>query len=127
MSIATVEHDAKFGADAVAAGAKAAQHAAVNGAESLAKSGSAAIAGFQELAKAYQALATKNAERLTTSIQQLATVKTPTEFLELQRKLITEGVEAAVADSAHIAKLTTAAFTAAFEPLQKQVAAFKPS
>ncbi len=91
--------------------------------EALTKSGNAAIAGFQELAKAYQALATKNAEKLTASIQALATVKTPAEFIELQQKLIKEGVDSAVNDSRDIADLTTAVFTAAFEPVQKQVEA----
>lgn len=94
-------------------------------AESLTKSGNAAIAGFQELAKAYQALATKNAEKLTASIQALSSVKSPAEFIELQQKLIQEGVDAAVGDSRNIAELTTAVFTAAFEPVQKQVEAFQ--
>ena len=96
-------------------------------AEALTKSGNAAIAGFQELAKAYQALATKNAEKLTASIQALATVKSPTEFIELQQKLIKEGVDAAVSDSQNIAKLTAAVFTAAFEPVQEQVTALQKS
>jgi phasin family protein len=91
--------------------------------DALTKSGNAAIAGFQELAKAYQALATKNAEKLTSSIQALAVAKTPAEFIELQQKLIKEGVDAAVSDSRNIADLTTAVFTAAFEPVQKQVEA----
>jgi len=50
-------------------------------------------------------------------------VKSPTEFFELQQKLIKDGVEAAVADSRHIAELTTAVFTAAFEPVKKQIEA----
>ena len=57
-------------------------------ADAMTKSGNAAIAGFQELAKAYQALATKNAETLTASIQALAATKSPTEFFELQQTLI---------------------------------------
>lgn len=96
-------------------------------ADALAKCGNAAIAGFQELAKAYQALATRNAEKLTASIQALATVKSPVEFIELQQKLIKEGVDAAVIDSKNIADLTTAVFTAAFEPVQKQVEAVQKS
>jgi hypothetical protein len=34
-------------------------------------------------------------------------VKSPAEFIELQQRLIKEGVEAAVTDSRHIAQLTT--------------------
>ncbi|MBR9970257.1 phasin family protein [Magnetospirillum sulfuroxidans] len=95
--------------------------------EALTKSGSAAIAGYQELAKAYQALATKNAEKLTASMQALASVKNPAEFIELQQKLVKEGVEAAVADSRNIAELTQSVFTQAFEPVKVQVEALQKS
>jgi phasin family protein len=94
-------------------------------ADALTKSGNAVIAGFQELAKAYQTLATRNAEKLTSSIQALSSVKSPTEFVELQQKLIKEAVDAAVADSREIANLTAAVFTSAFEPVQKQVEALQ--
>ncbi|MBI2241115.1 MAG: phasin family protein [Magnetospirillum gryphiswaldense] len=96
-------------------------------AEALTKSGSAAIAGYQELAKAYQALATKNAEKLTSSIQALSGVKTPAEFIELQQKLVKEGVESAVADSKNIAELTQSVFTQAFEPVKSQIEALQKS
>jgi phasin family protein len=68
-------------------------------------------------------LATKNAENLTAAIQELFAVKGPTQFVELQQKLIKDGVEAAVSDSRHIAQLTTSVFTAAFEPVKKQIEA----
>ena len=43
---------------------------------------------------------------------------------ELQQRLtVKEGVEAAVNDSRHIAQLTTAVFTAAFEPVKKRIEA----
>lgn len=86
-----------------------------------ANGGPAVVAGLQDLMQAYQAMARRNGEKLTASIHALATVKTPTEFMELQRKLVTESVASAVSDSATIGKLTTAAFTAAFEPMRKQV------
>ena len=50
-------------------------------------------------------------------------MKSPTQFVELQQKLIKDGVEAAVSDSRHIAQLTTSVFTAAFEPVKKQIEA----
>ena len=90
-------------------------------AEALTNSGNAAIAGYQELAKAYQELASKNAEKLTSSIQALASVKTPNEFADLQQKLVKEAVEAAVADSKKIADLTASVFSSAFEPVQAQI------
>ena len=50
-------------------------------------------------------------------------VKSPAEFIELQQRLIKEGVETAVGDSRRIAQLTTAVFTAAFEPVKKRIEA----
>jgi phasin family protein len=99
--------------------------AAKANAEALTKSGSAAISGYQELAKAYQALATKNAEKLTASIQALASIKNPNDLIELQQKLVKEGVESAVADSKEIAELTQSVFTAAFEPVKTQIEALQ--
>jgi hypothetical protein len=95
--------------------------------EGLAKTGNAAMAGFLELTKAYQALAQKNAEKLLASVQALSAVKSPAEFFELQQKLIKEGVEAAVSDSSNIAKLTTSIFSATFEPVKQQVEALQKS
>ncbi len=94
-------------------------------AEALTKSGNAAIAGYQELAKAYQDLATKNAEKLTSCIQALASVKSPNEFADLQQKLVKEAVEAAVSDSKKIADLTASVFSSAFEPVQAQFQALQ--
>jgi len=58
------------------------------------------------LTKAYLGLATKNAKNLTAAMQALAAVKSPTEFIESQQRLIKEGDQAAVRDSRHIAELT---------------------
>ena len=89
--------------------------------EALTESGNASKTAVQELTKAYQDLATKNAKNLTVAIQRLSAAKDPVEFIELQQKLIKEGVEAAVSDCRHIAQLTSAVFTAAFEPVKKQI------
>jgi len=121
MSSATIERIAKTNTDALAGSGHVAEQIAKSNAEIFTGGSSAALAGVQELTKAYQSLATRNAEKMTASIKALAAVKTPVEFLELQRKLITEGVDAAVSDCGNIAKLTAAVFTAAFEPVQKQV------
>ena len=91
----------------------------------LTDSGNASRAAVQELTKAYQELGTKNVHNLTAAVQALSAVKSPTEFFELQQKLIKDGVEAAVADSRHIAQLTSAVFTAAFEPVKKQIEAVR--
>jgi hypothetical protein len=125
MSSSAIDHPAKVRAETSIPGARPAAQSEPVEAKIVVQGGNAAIAGYMDLAKAYQALATKNAERLSASIQALAGVKSPTEFLALQHKLIAEAVDAAMHDGAHIAKLTTHVFAAAFEPVQKQIEAFK--
>jgi hypothetical protein len=117
MTPASIEQIAKANADAPI------EHTVRTQADMLATSGHAAMTNIEELTRAYQALATRNAEMLTNSMRALAAVKTPVEFLELQRKLIAEGVEAAVSDCGRITKLTAAMFTTAFEPMRRQIEA----
>ena len=106
--------------DALSRGAKAAKNILSDGANALTESGKGSAAAVQELAKAYQDLAARNVKNLTAALESLLAAKSPTEYLELQQKLLKDGVEAAVHDSRHIAELTTAVFTAAFEPVKKQ-------
>jgi phasin family protein len=112
---------AETASKAVTKSGEAAEKIVKGNADALAESGNASRAAIQELTKAYQELASKNAKNLTAAMQALAAVKSPTEFMELQQRLIKEGVAAAVSDSKHIAQLTTAVFTAAFEPVKKQI------
>ena len=107
-----IEEIVKVNADALAKSGKV-----------ITESGNASKAAVQELTKAYQELAAKNAKNLTAAVQALSAVKNPSEFVEIQQRLIKEGVEAAVSDGRHIAELTTAVFTAAFEPVKKQIEA----
>ena len=123
MADPIVENIAKTNTDALAKSSRAAETIMKGGAEALTESGNASRAAIQELTRAYQELATKNAKNLTAAVQALSSVKSPTEFFELQQKLIKDGVEAAVTDSRHIAELTTAVFTAAFAPVKKQIEA----
>jgi hypothetical protein len=64
-------------------------------------------------------LATKSAKNVTGAIQGLSVVENPVEFIELQQKLIKEGVEAAVSDCHHIAQLTSAVFYCCFRASEK--------
>jgi phasin family protein len=127
MANPTVEKIAKTNADTLTKSGQAAETIMKGSSEALTESGNASRAAVQELTKAYQELATKNAKNLTAAIQALSAVKNPAEFIELQQKLIKDGVEAAVSDSRHIAQLTTAVFTAAFEPVKKQIEAVQKS
>ena len=125
MATPTIEKIAKSKAHASTTSGQAAETIMKSSTEAPTESGADARAAVQELTKAYQDLATKNAKNLTAAIQGLSAVKNPMEFTQLQQKLIKEGVEAAVSDSHHIAQLTTAVFTAAFEPVKKQIEAMQ--
>ena len=123
MANPIVENIAKTNADALAKSGQVAEKIMKGGTAALTESGNASKAAVQELTKAYQELATKSVENLTAAVQALSAVKSPSEFIQLQQKLIKDGVEAAVADSRQIAQLTTAVFTSAFEPVKKQIEA----
>ena len=123
MANPIVENITKTNADALVAKSGHAAETIMKGSEALTESGNASKAAVQELTTAYQELATKNVHNLTAAVQALSAVKSPTEFIELQQKLIKDGVEAAVNDGRHIAQLTTSVFTAAFAPVKKQIEA----
>jgi phasin family protein len=84
-----------------------------------------AMSAFQELATAYQQIASKNSARLTESIQELTAVKNPADFVGVQQKLLKESLESAFADSKQIVEITMSAFTTAFEPMKKNMAALQ--
>jgi phasin family protein len=109
--------------EALARSGEAANEIMKGNADALTESGNASRAAVQKLTKAYQELTTKSARNLTAAMQALVALKSPTDFLELQQRLIKEGVETAVGDSQRIAHLTTAVFTAAFEPVKKRIEA----
>jgi phasin family protein len=123
MAKQPTEQIAEATAEALTKSGDAAEKMMEGNAEALTESGTSSRAAIQELTKAYQELAAKNAKNLTAAMQSLAAVKSPTEFMELQQRLIKEGVQAAVSDSQHIAQLTTAVFTAAFEPVKRRIEA----
>ena len=123
MAKKPAEQIAEATTEALTKSGEAAEKIVKGSAEALAESGNASRAAVQELTRAYQELASKNVKNLTAAMQSLAAVKSPAEFMELKQRLIKEGVEAAVRDSQHIAQLTTAVFTAAFEPVKKQIEA----
>jgi len=123
MTNPTVEKITKSNAEAPTKSGQTAERIMRDGVGVLTESGNASRAAFQELTKAYQELATKNAKTLTAAIQALSAVKNPVEFIELQQKQIKEGVQAALSDSQHIAQLTAAVITAAFESAKKLIEA----
>ena len=116
---------ARTDTDTLANSGLAAEKIMKGNSDALSESGHASSAALKELGKAYQDLATRNGRNLTAAIQALAAVRKPAEFIELQRKLIKEGVDAAVQDSQNIAQLTAAVFTAAFAPVKTRIDALQ--
>ena len=138
MAKQSAERIAEANADAMTKGSQAAEPIMKGAADAeignvsratvaLAEGSKASRAAVGELTKAYQELAAKNVSNLTAAMQAMSAAKSPTEFIELQKQLIKDGVEAAVKDGQHIAQLTTAVFTAAFEPMKKQIEAVQKS
>ena len=113
--------------EALARSGEAANEMIKGNVDALTETGNASRAAVQELTKAYQELATKNVRNLTAAMQALVGVKSPKEFIELQQRLIKEGVETTIGDSQRIASLTTAVFTAAFEPVMQRIQAVQNS
>ena len=92
---------AKQTSEQIVEASQAAEKIMKDNAKALTESGNASKAAIQDLTKAYQELATKNAKNLTAAMQALAAVKSPAEFIELQQRLIKDGIDAAVSDSQH--------------------------
>ena len=123
MANPTEEHVSKTSANAISESARGAAKVMKDSSDTLTESGKGSAAAVQDLTQAYQELAAKNVKNLTAALEALAAMKNPAEIMELQQRLIKDGVEAAVRDSRHIAQLTSAVFTAAFEPVKKQIEA----
>jgi hypothetical protein len=121
MTIPTAKHSVNADSEILKKGSHAVQTLLKDDADALTDSGNGSRFAIQNLTEAYQELASRNAKNLNAAIQALTAVKNPAEFVELQQRLIKDGVEAAVGDSQRIAHLTVAVFTAAFEPMKKQI------
>ena len=121
MANPIVENIAKTNAERIAKSSRAAEAVMKGGAAALTESGNASRAALLEVDKSVSGTGDKKRQESTTAIQAISAVKSPTEFIELQQKLIKDGVEAAVSDSRLIAQLTTSVFTAAFASCEKAV------
>lgn len=93
--------------------------------EALVKSGTVAVKGLEDVAKASQEYVTISTEKASAAFKALFAVKSPAEFLELNSKLARESVEGAIADSRKFAELTQSVVTASLEPISARVAAFQ--
>jgi hypothetical protein len=87
MAKQPAEQIVEAAAEAVTKSGEAAEKIVKGNAGAMTESGNASRAAVQELTKAYQELASKNVKNLTAAMQGLAAVKSPAEFIELQRRL----------------------------------------
>lgn len=94
-------------------------------ADAVAKSGAAALKGFEEFTMASQALVARSAEKTDAAVKALMAVKTPAEFADLQTRLARESIETAIAEGRKFAELSQTVFAAALEPLNARIAAFQ--
>ena len=78
MAKQTSKQIAEASAKALTKSGHAAEKIMKDNADALTESGDASKAAVQELTKAYQELASKNAKNLTAAMQALAAVKSPT-------------------------------------------------
>lgn len=94
-------------------------------ADAIAKSGAAALKGFEDIAKASQAYVAKSTASADAAVKALLSVKTPAEFADVQTKLARESIETVIAEGRKFAELSQTVFSAALEPLNARVAAFQ--
>ncbi len=93
--------------------------------EAVVKSSSVALQGLEEISKHSQAYFTKSVEKADSAIKALLSVKSPTEFAEIQNKLARENIETAIADSRKFSELTQSVISASLEPINARIAAFQ--
>lgn len=94
-------------------------------ADAVAKSGAAAMKGFEDFAKASQAYVAKSTEKADAAVKALMSVKTPAELADLQTKLARDSIETVISEGRKFAELSQIVLTAALEPLNARVAAFQ--
>lgn len=91
--------------------------------EALVQSGTLATKGFEEVSKAYAAYATENFNKATAAVKALASVKSPTEFVQLQAQFARESVDGFIAESRKLSEIANTVATSALEPLQARAKA----
>jgi hypothetical protein len=119
---ATARKGAEAGAAALSDVRENVENVAKKGAAALDESGRSMLAVLQNLTDAYQQITRRNSERLSESLKELGTIKSPVELLQLQQKLMRETFENSMDDSKQIGEITLSVFTKAFEPLKKSIA-----
>ncbi len=96
-------------------------------ADAMVQSGTAAMRGFEAMAKAGQALAARQTETMEAAVKALFACRSVADFADLQGRLARESMETAIAEGRKFADLATAAATATLQPLTQRATAFQAS
>ena len=91
--------------------------------DAFVKSGTLAVKGIEELAKAYAALANQSIEQTVSAVKALSAAKTPTEFQTIYADLAKSSMETLVAESRKLQELTNSVVTSSTAPLNARVQA----
>lgn len=89
--------------------------------EALVESGKIAAKGAQEMGQAYAEDAKKGFEELTAALKEMTTVKSPTEFIELQTKLVKKSFDTAVAQTSKNSEAFIKLAGDVFQPISNRV------
>jgi len=88
--------------------------------DSLVRVNTAATKGFETLAKHFVELTTKSFEDAVAASKKIAAVKSPTEFMQVQTKLIQDSFESMVGETKKVSDITTTIFKDVSAPLAAQ-------
>lgn len=89
--------------------------------EALVESGKIAAKGAQEMGQAYAEDAKKGFEELTAALKEMTTVKSPTEFIELQTRLVKKSFDTAVAQTSKNSEAFIKLAGDVFQPISNRV------
>ncbi|MDM7956540.1 phasin family protein [Blastomonas sp.] len=89
--------------------------------EALVESGKIAAKGAQEMGQSYAEDTKKGFEELTAALKEMTTVKSPTEFIELQTRLVKKSFDTAVAQTSKNSEMFLKLAGDAFQPISNRV------
>ncbi|MTJ82637.1 MAG: phasin family protein [Telmatospirillum sp.] len=92
--------------------------------EAFVKSGTLAVKGFEDLAKAYSVFASQSIEQTSAAVKALSAAKNPAEFQSIYNGLTKTGIETFIAESRKLQELANSVVTTSVAPLNARVQAF---
>ena len=91
--------------------------------EALVKSGTLAVKGLEELAKAYTAIANQSIEQTTAAVKALTAVRHPGDLQTIYSDIAKQNIETFLAESRKLQELTSSIMTSSLAPLSARIEA----